>query len=557
MTLRHPGDLPTASETIVIQYGSRNLKVGMARDALPRTIPHVIAHRGLHCPAMRMEAEEGCTIQEEQLQERLTQRYRQAKKKPPPNIYQSILGHNETVRPQTISALNDAYGFEWARTGDKVNFCVGKEALRINPVEPFALRWPIVRGKFNQLQYSSYREILDDLDRIWGWAIQHELKIPRREFCNYGLVVVVPDSIQRWEVKALMELALRLMSFKTAAFLIESVAGTFGAGLSSACVIDMGAQCTRVCLVEEGQIQKNSQSILSFGGDDLTRLLTQILRLHSFPYTECCLERILDWELMDELKVRMCTMDEDDLASLVYEAYVRCPGEATRVYPFKVFEERLIVPSALFEEGVPLLRHMPATTPATAASATFYTAQSDFDQLYYAAENKMQNDATERGSADELEFNPNPTSQMDLDLAFEGDSRATDTNHSPLISLPDAIFKALDSVDAASSPERLKKLLSSILVIGRGLQFPRMLAHLESVIRQRYPEYEVELVLGGGLGTIPSAKENLVLDAGIVAWKGGAVFAKLDCIHDLWISQRDLDGLGIRAMRERLTFIPL
>ena len=45
-TQRRAGELPTdASEILVIQYGSRNFKVGMAKDALPRTASQVIAHR--------------------------------------------------------------------------------------------------------------------------------------------------------------------------------------------------------------------------------------------------------------------------------------------------------------------------------------------------------------------------------------------------------------------------------------------------------------------------------------------------------------------------------
>jgi hypothetical protein len=100
---------------IVLQYGSRTFKISIAKDALPRSIPHVIAHRA-ELPSEEYLAAE---LTEEVLDERLTQRYKQARKKPPPNIYTSLIAHNKAVVPQTIPTLNDAYGFEWHKTTEK------------------------------------------------------------------------------------------------------------------------------------------------------------------------------------------------------------------------------------------------------------------------------------------------------------------------------------------------------------------------------------------------------------------------------------------------------
>src|SRR5262249_3620038 len=138
------------------------------------------------------------------------------------------------------------------------------------------------------------------------------------------------------------ELAFKLMGFRSVGFIQESVSGTFGCGVSSALVLNFGAQTTNVCCVEDGQILYSGQTVLPYGGDQVTYLLHATLKLHSFPYAECDLRKNLDFELIDDLKTRLCTFDEDDIASQVYEIYVRNPGSATRVYPFKVFEERII-----------------------------------------------------------------------------------------------------------------------------------------------------------------------------------------------------------------------
>lgn len=48
--------------------------------------------------------------------------------------------------------------------------------------------------------------------------------------------------------------------------------------------------------------------ILHFGRDDVTTFYTDLLRRVSFPYHEVDLNRRLDWQMMDELTTRTCTL---------------------------------------------------------------------------------------------------------------------------------------------------------------------------------------------------------------------------------------------------------
>lgn len=43
----------------------------------------------------------------------------------------------------------------------------------------------------------------------------------------------------------------------------ESVCATFGSGLSSACVVDVGDQKTSLCCVEDGVSHRNSRSVIN------------------------------------------------------------------------------------------------------------------------------------------------------------------------------------------------------------------------------------------------------------------------------------------------------
>lgn len=569
-TRRRAGELPTdTSQVIVLQYGSRNFKVGLAKDALPRTLPHVIAYRPgggtgrdrrdgpIASPPLPRES---VAISEEDLQTRLAHRYKTARKKPPPNIYTSLVSFNRSSAPQTISALNDAYGFEWSRPSMEASYVWGGTALHLNPAAGWKLCWPISRGHFNLHQggYESYRHVTADLDRIWTGAIASELKVRRGDFPKYGLVIVVPDQIWPWELRALAELALKEMSFKAVAFLQESVSGTFGTGTSAALVLDMGAQVTKVACIEDGQVIRETQTSSPYGGDDLTVLLAEILRLHNFPYAECDLARQLDFELMDDLKIRLCTLDEDELASTVYEAYVRNPGQATRVYPFKIFEERIIVPSAILEEGVPLVAKVKGGEPLVAdGEKKWYTGEHDSMDLYYTSKNTHASAVDgEEGPAAPPTNNggdgPPPSETPASELLMDEDATAPSNTTPPLgtlVSIKEAVQKALDYL--GDNPDRLKKFLSSILIMGNGLKFKGFVTHLQEWLAERLSGVEIDFVLEAP-GS--AAKENLTLDAGIVSWKGGAVFAKLECIADGYISQRDWDMCGARAFRERLLF---
>lgn len=49
---------------------------------------------------------------------------------------------------------------------------------------------------------------------------------------------------------------------------------------------------------------------LNMGGDDITEFLYVLLQRINFPYRELNLARSYDWEVMDDLKKRLCKLSE-------------------------------------------------------------------------------------------------------------------------------------------------------------------------------------------------------------------------------------------------------
>lgn len=147
----------------------------------------------------------------------------------------------------------------------------------------------------------------------------------------------------------------------------ESVCATFGSGLSSACVVDVGDQKTSLCCVEDGVSHRNSRLAwliygyklfssyrfncrlwskfrrlihscdplcmvaadcwfvnrddihmcvivsrvcLAYGGSDVTRTFFWLLQRAGFPYRECHLANRLDCQLLQHLKETLCHLEQ-------------------------------------------------------------------------------------------------------------------------------------------------------------------------------------------------------------------------------------------------------
>lgn len=69
----------------------------------------------------------------------------------------------------------------------------------------------------------------------------------------------MPDFGDRAYVEAMTHLLLTIMGFKEIAVHQEAYCAIFGAGLSSACVVDIGATTTSVTYVDEGLVNADTR----------------------------------------------------------------------------------------------------------------------------------------------------------------------------------------------------------------------------------------------------------------------------------------------------------
>ncbi|KAJ7642709.1 hypothetical protein DFH06DRAFT_1214202 [Mycena polygramma] len=228
-----------------------------------------------------------------------------------PNAANVASTFNEQFQPEIIAEHNDPYQLEWIKDGADV--LVGDKALRLaSPQESgYVVRWPIRGSNFNTRDYgSSVQAILADVETVLQHTLRDRLGIKPHDYKDYSVVLVIPDLYDRSYVREFANLLLVTMGFKQLCAQQESLAATYGAGLSSACVVDIGAVKTSVACVDEGLIIPDTRLNLNMGGDDITEFLQVLLERIHFPYRDINLARSYDWSVMDDLKARLCTLSE-------------------------------------------------------------------------------------------------------------------------------------------------------------------------------------------------------------------------------------------------------
>jgi actin-related protein len=341
------------NDVLVLHPGSRNTRIGISRDALPKTILTAVARpwkngQSIVCPTFEdidMEA-----LQDDNIESIVSSRNSILKKRPPPNTTQQMLSYNRQQKASIIAGHNDAFNVEWTKIENERPRVVGQQALLIHPEEGYEVSFPIRYRHlaFEDLVYKERDQIHQDLGTLIKYSCEKELKIDPSTLKDFSVVLVLPDNCHRWEIKSWLSILYDELGFKSVALLQESVAATFGAGIGSACVVDIGAEQTSIALVEDGYLIKSGQALLQYGADHLLPLFYAFLNYYEFPYRQLDYQNAMDIELLQELKERTCTLEESELAVQVIDFYVRQPGKPTQAWQFKSFDERFYAPLALF-----------------------------------------------------------------------------------------------------------------------------------------------------------------------------------------------------------------
>uniref|UniRef100_A0A8D0CZ17 Actin-related protein 8 n=1 Tax=Sander lucioperca TaxID=283035 RepID=A0A8D0CZ17_SANLU len=569
---------------VVINPGSRTLRIGRATDTLPVTLPHVIARRHKQTGQPRYEdawlLRDGLNKAEsnEQRQNGLkmvdqaiwSKKMSNGVRRTPVSAEQAR-AYNCQIRP---AVLDSSSRVKWTNTAHQPPHLVGEEAIYVNPSDCYNIHWPIVRGQLNvhASPGGSLTAVLADLETIWSHVIQKQLEIPLKDLKYYRCILLVPDIYNRQHIKEVVNMLLLNMGFSAIIVHQESVCATFGSGLSSACVVDVGDQKTSLCCVEDGVSHRNSRLCLAYGGSDVTRTFFWLLQRAGFPYRDCQLSSRLDCQLLQHLKETFCHLNQDISGLQDHEFQTRFPEAPALLYQVRLGDEKLQAPMGLF---------YPTTFGIVGQKMTSlqYRSQGDsedpHDEHYLLATQSKQ-DQSSKSAADrkgisrpgggldgemsramkvEMEFGPAQGEclmgagevEEPLSAHLSRKTAIMSQFESKALGLDKAI---LHSIDCCGSDETKRKMYSSILVVGGGLMFHGAQEFLLHRIINKMPPSFRRLV--DNVEVITRPKD---MDPQLISWKGGAVLACLDTTQEMWIHQREWQRFGVRMLRERAAFV--
>lgn len=483
-------------DTIIIHPGSAYIRIGRATDAVPITVPNVIAVKGDYqtyseVPKPLRKVDENGDVHFDEHFEELTEivtkdfkaRMRFYKRRILPNSRETAANYNKKQEPEKIPDHNDPYKKDWLDLNSSKNekFYVGEEALKLplgtteNQNHGWIIRYPMINGNFNQNSpsYTSQQEILGDLANI----VLDTLKtLEVKNLSHQKAILIIPDLYDKKYVETWVDLLFKLVGFGRVAIIQESVAATFGAGASCACVVDVGAQTTSISCVEDGMIINDSRVLLDYGGDHITETFIKLLLESSLPYKDINLTRRNDdWELAQTLKHNYCTFQDADIAVQLYNFYKRRPNEMTEKYEFKVFDEVMLAPLGLFFPEIFQIGKVESSIPSIASSKDpnpnsnrFFRSSTD---QYTGKPNNPQSKSQINLSV-KLPYSDQTEDQLLLQLYEQKNSgkditsrMAESVSHVPL---EKAIIESISNAGLATDLAKLGKFYDNLLIVGGG-----------------------------------------------------------------------------------------
>lgn len=528
------GDDVLGLDTIVFHPGSRNLRIGKAFEEYPISIPMVVAvptiesQRPEHpIPERVYDEEENLTFGPdfESAKSLVTKdfraRMRYYKRRMNPNSRDSAAQFNGSQKAEIIADSNNpddkTYLPEDSVLLNEKQFFAGEEALSLPFGADFTtwkLRRPIKFGQFNQdrVDYALPQEVLCDLERILRYALK-KLDIGN-DFSKFKCMLVIPDIYDKMMVENLVNILLTSIGMAKIGVIQEGVAATFGTGTSCACVVDVGAEKTSISCVDEGMIVSDSRVYLNYGGDHITEAFTKILLQQKFPYKDINFYDNSDWELAERLKQKFGTFDDAEIAVQLYHFFMKKPGDKTKKYQFKVYDETMLAPLGLFYPNL-------FQIPSSLAPRRLFPESID----HYSGEpnnpfSKAQENLLAKKAATDLDDIKLLSRLVEERHAFKlGNPAVTRPDSEELLSdkmravsipLDKAIIESITNAGIALDFNKARKLYDNILVVGGGLaKFPAFEALLNDRINIWRPRFLSITSLEELLTSLTKNKEKL------------------------------------------------
>lgn len=399
------------------------------------------------------------------------------------------------------------------------DFICGHDALKISPTEPYCLRRPIRRGHFNVSQQYPLQQVFEDLFAIWDWILTDKLHILPADRNLYSAILVVPETFDTREIKELLSIVLRDLRFSSAVVHQEGLAAAFGNGLSTACVVNIGAQVTSVICIEDGVALPSTCVTLPYGGEDISRCLLWVQchhkkwpAIHTSP-----LVKPIDMLMLNKIKETYCQIREGEFDAVAivhsYEDGESVGSHKTRLSSLNVPPMGLFYPTLFVPEEFP--------PPPRSWFNDYEDMLEDTWHMEFPRRPDMPDGTYPAG----VNSGPNMWENYPI---FPTRIKKDDK-----LGLAEAVTSSILSTGRI---DLQRKLFCSIQLIGGVALTAGLVAAVEERVLHAIPSNEA-------IDTVEVLQSRS--DPLFVTWKGGAILGILDFGRDAWIHREDWIRNGI------------
>ncbi|KAI9292482.1 actin-like ATPase domain-containing protein [Neoconidiobolus thromboides FSU 785] len=567
----HEIELDISENCIIFHPGSKNLRLGFVSDPFPKEVPHVIA-RKLKKQVKKENKDEDEEEKEKKLnlaidvgEKEVLTRLQNAKRKPVYNAINQVQNYNSSTQPTPLLEHNDPLREKWFQNEKKEEVIFGNDVLNSHNIEKqYLSRYPIKYGKLNTVDYTTLMEVRSDLEALWEYAIINELGLQKKYFEGYSVGLVIPDTYCSVYLTNAIDIILNTLGFYSIFIIQESVAAAFGAGLSQACVVNIGATRTNVSCVEDGAIIAKSRISLPYGGDDITKLLFELLLKSKFPYPELKINTFEGWEIGEGLKKILSNYNELELAVQIFHFFVPKYNQATLRYDIKSYDEGFIAPMLLFN---PIMMDVNLNDKLNSINKSSpwiksYVQQwldSVLDRLYQghnlpnankkstlnviSTPNQGSTPLSGANIAEEEENGSDDDINTIDNNVTEGEDSVCHNLTDEVIGLDQAIAKSIKT--CTNDETTLRRWYTSIVVTGGGAA---LISGFDKLLQEKLSHFAPN---NCNVEVLSSVRD---LDPRNLAWKGASVMAKLDITQELFINFAEWNNKGIHALRDKILF---
>lgn len=403
-------DDPNYGRTIVIHPGSHSIKIGWAEDVDPIIIPNLIGYikkdyvkppkkekerdgaaangaaanfvgdadesvSKLDPKRQYNEEMEGYVLRNnekfESLRKPIIESYKERmkyyKRRILPNCHEGCFNFNKKQQSnyQIDEISEDFKGFikasKWLDQSGR-DYVLDEEIFRLNNENEWNIRSPFLftsdcntsnNGElgFNEqdTSYKSREEILGDIEKILRYVLKEKLGLQHRsQFNNLNVLLIVPSLYRKSYIESMIDLLLNRIEFGNGTFIQEGLCASFGLGLSTGCIVDIGNNNIHICCVDEGVVIEDSRITLDYGISDVVRLWGKMLINQQFPLYNINFQNIKDWELLENIFKDHVTFDDSKCGVIQVGKFSKIEKKKVRKFQFKCFDENILCCMALF-----------------------------------------------------------------------------------------------------------------------------------------------------------------------------------------------------------------